>query len=300
MKINSYGAIDLGSNALRLLIGAVIESSKGIIFNKTALVRAPIRLGTDAFIKKEISVKNIERVVDAMQAYALLMKVHNVKQYLAYATSAMREARNSCELIRKVRERCHIDIEVIDGGKEASIIFTNEMNHYMDRKGTYLFIDVGGGSTELTIFYNSEIVASSSFPIGTVRLLNQLVTKDFLRSEVFPWLARYDLALKNAVAIGSGGNINCLLKLSGKADGVPVEIDELKNWSFKLNSITYEERICKYHLKPDRADVIVPALNIYYSVMKYAGIQNIFIPKIGLPDGMIHEIYHRDREYSTQ
>lgn len=293
MKISNYGAIDLGSNALRLLISSVVESSSGLTFNKTALVRAPVRLGTDAFVKKEISAKNIERVVDAMQAYALLMKVYDVKEYLAYATSAMRDAQNAQELIEEVRKRCDINIEVIDGSKEAHIIFNTQLDDYIDKKDTYLYIDVGGGSTELTLFHKGKILASKSFPIGSVRLLNQLVKEDFLSINVAPWLKKLASVLKNAVAIGSGGNINCLFKLSGKSERTPLNLEELKTWRSKLALLTYEERVCQYHLKPDRADVIVPALNIYYSIMKHAGIKKIYIPKIGLPDGMIQQIYRK-------
>ncbi|WP_103327070.1 exopolyphosphatase [Bacteroidetes bacterium endosymbiont of Geopemphigus sp.] len=291
MKINNYAAIDLGSNALRLLISSVIESPFGVAFNKTALVRAPVRLGTDAFMKKKISAENIERVVDAMQSYALLMKVYDVKEYLAYATSAMRDARNSQEIIEEVRKRCDINIEVIDGSKEANIILNTELDDYIDKKGTYLYIDVGGGSTELNLFHKGKILASHSFPIGSVRLLNQLVKEDFLSSNVAPWLKERDSVLKSAVAIGSGGNINCLFKLSGKNEHTPLKFDEVKTWRSRLSLLTYEERVCQYHLKPDRADVIVPALDIYYSIMKYAGIEKIYIPKIGLPDVMIQQIY---------
>ncbi len=293
LTIEKYGAIDIGSNAVRLLISSVHEEEgKTTRFKKTSLVRVPIRLGADVFKEKKVSEENIGRMIDTMQAYQLLMKTHKVVRYKACATSAMREAQNGKELVELIREKTGIQIEIIDGKDEAAIIAMTDLHQLINTDANYLYVDVGGGSTEFTLFHNGEKVISKSFKLGTVRLLNNLVT-DRVWEEVEDWIIKNTKDYSRISLIGSGGNINNIFKNSGVSNGKPLSFLYLSSYYKLLNSLTYEERIWELNLNQDRADVIIPATRIYLSAMKWSGAQEIYVPKIGLSDGIIKYLYNQ-------
>jgi len=292
ITIKKYAAIDIGSNAMRLLVANIIEE-KGMPthFSKSALVRLPIRLGQDSFTAGNISDENIDRMVDAMKAYKLLMKVHKVEKYVALATSAMREADNREEVIKIIQEKADIKIEIIDGKTEAAIIASTDLHHLLETENTYLYVDVGGGSTEFSLFSDRKMIASKSFKIGTVRLLNEMVD-EVVWQEIEQWIKTFTKEFDNVILIGSGGNINKLFKMSGKQQDKPLSIMYVtKRYNF-LNSLTYEQRVSELGLNTDRADVIVLATKIYLNAMKWSGAKKIFVPKIGLSDGIIKAMYY--------
>lgn len=293
MEIKKYAAIDIGSNAIRLLIANIItsKSENKPQFKKNALVRVPIRLGKDVFTKGEISKANIERFIDAVNAFKLLMKVHQVEQYRACATSAMREATNGEKIVSLIQEKTGITIQLIDGKTEAKIIAETDLSTLLENKKTYLYVDVGGGSTEFTLFNNGEVIHSKSFKIGTVRLLNDKVDKAIWKN-IKSWIKENTKTHKNIELIGSGGNINKLFKMSGRAPGKPLSHIYLKSQYNFLKSMSYEERITELSLNPDRADVIIPATKIYLKAMEWSGGKKIYVPKIGLADGIIKALYY--------
>jgi len=292
LRIKKYAAIDIGSNAMRLLITNIVEQDgKESQFNKNSLVRVPIRLGQDSFTVGEISQENIDRMIDAMTAFRLLMKVHKVEKYLAFATSAMREAYNGKEVVEIIKEKSGINIEIIDGKKEAVIIASTDLHHLLKSDKTYLYVDVGGGSTEFSLFSNGKIVVSKSFKAGTVRLLNEMV-RDVLWQEMEKWIKANTEGYDEVTIIGSGGNINKLFKMSGKLQDKPLSYIYLNSQYSFLSSLTYEQRISELGLNPDRADVIIPATQIYLNAMKWSGARNIYVPKIGLSDGIVKAMYY--------
>ena len=292
IKIKKYAAIDIGSNAMRLLVVNIVEQEgKEPQFNKSSLVRVPIRLGQDAFTVGEISEENIERMCDAMKAFNLLMKVHKVERYMAFATSAMREAYNAKEVVAIIKKKADIKIEIIDGKKEAAIIASTDLHHLLKTDQTYLFVDVGGGSTEFTLFSNGKIIISRSFKAGTVRLLNDMVC-DVVWDEIEKWIKTNTQEYDEVTLIGSGGNINKLFKMSGKLQEKPLSYIYMNSQYAFLNSLTYEQRISELGLNPDRADVIIPAARIYLNAMKWSGARNIYVPKIGLSDGIVKAMYY--------
>lgn len=292
LKIKKYAAIDIGSNAVRLLVSNIIEEKgKPVRFKKSSLVRVPIRLGADVFLNEKISKKNIGRMVDTMTAFNLLMKSHNVVKYKACATSAMREAENGKEVSKLILDKSEIKIDIIEGEEEAAIIATTDLNQYIKEDKTYLYIDVGGGSTEFTIFNQGKVVTSKSYKIGTVRLLNDMV-KSATWQDLEIWIKQNVKEYSKIDIIGSGGNINKIFKLSGKAIGKPLTYFHLSTFYNKLNSFSYEERITELDLNQDRADVIIPATRIYLSAMKWSGAKDIYVPKIGLADGIIKSLYY--------
>lgn len=292
LNIKKYAAIDIGSNAMRLLITNIVEQKgKEPHFNKSSLVRVPIRLGQDSFTVGEISEDNIERMIDAMKAFKLLMKVHKVERYCACATSAMREAVNNNEIVALIKKKADVKIDIIDGKKEASIIASSDLKQFMELDKTYLYVDVGGGSTEFSFFNNGKIVASRSFKNGTVRLINNMVN-EIVWVEIEKWIKTHVAIYKNVTVIGSGGNINKLFKMSGKQQDKPLSYLSLNNQFLALSKLTYEERISELGLNPDRADVIIPASKIYLQAMKWSGAKQMFVPKIGLSDGIIKAMYY--------
>ncbi|MFA9190807.1 exopolyphosphatase [Flavobacterium sp. FZUC8N2.13] len=291
IKIKKYAAIDIGSNAMRLLVVNIVEQDgKETQFNKSALVRVPIRLGQDAFTVGEISAENTDRMCDAMKAFNLLMKVHKVESYKAFATSAMREAYNGKEVVALIKKKADIKIEIIDGKKEAAIIASTDLHHLLKTDKTYLFVDVGGGSTEFTLFSDGKIVNSRSFKVGTVRLLNNMVC-DVVWDEIEKWIKLNTADFDEVTLIGSGGNINKLFKMSGKMQDKPMSYLYINSQYAFLNSLTYDQRISELGLNPDRADVIIPAVRIYLNAMKWSGARNIYVPKIGLSDGIVKAMY---------
>ena len=292
INIKKYAAIDIGSNAMRLLIVNIVEQEgKEPQFNKSSLVRVPIRLGQDAFTVGEISEENIDRMCDAMTAFNLLMKVHKVQAYKAFATSAMREAYNGKEVVELIKDKADINIEIIDGKREAAIIASTDLHHLLKTDETYLFVDVGGGSTEFTLFSNSKIVTSRSFKAGTVRLLNQMLC-DVVWDEIEKWIKVNTNDYEEVTLIGSGGNINKLFKMSGTGQEKPLSYIYMTSQYSFLNSLTYEQRIAELGLNPDRADVIIPATRIYLNAMKWSGARQIYVPKIGLSDGIVKAMYY--------
>lgn len=292
INIRKYAAIDIGSNAMRLLVANIIEEEgKETQFSKSSLVRVPIRLGQDAFTVGEISEENISRMVDAMTAFRLLMKVHKVERFMACATSAMREAYNSKEVVEIVREKADIPIEIIDGKTEAAIIASTDLHHLLKTDETYLYVDVGGGSTEFSLFSRGKIVASKSFKCGTVRLINNMVT-DVVWKEIEKWIRAQTADYESVSLIGSGGNINKIFKMSGKTQEKPLSYIYLNSQYSAMNAMTYDQRIYELGLNPDRADVIIPALRVYLNAMKWSGARQIFVPKIGLADGVIKAMYY--------
>ena len=295
MKLKKFAAIDVGSNAIRVLISNIIESKEGVYFQKNALVRAPIRLGEDSFTLGEISKKNIKRMVKAMRAFRLLMKVHGVSHYQAFATSALREANNSIEVIDQIKKKAGIKIEIIDGRKEAEVISYSKLSEFLNSQKTFLFVDVGGGSTEFTIINEGKRISSKSFKIGTVRLINDLVD-DRVWKAIQGWIEKNAKPYRKITLIGSGGNINKLFKLSNIKEGKPLSLIKLNQIYLELESLTYEERLLKFELNPDRADVIIPAAKIYLKSLEWSGGQKIYVPKFGLSDGMIKYMYKNGKK----
>lgn len=293
-EIRKYGAIDIGSNAIRLLIATVtLYNDQPPVFKKTSLVRVPIRLGQDVFTEGKISKENIERMVSSMKSYQLLMNVHKVKSYKAYATSAMRDAQNGNEVVKQIEKESGIHIDIIDGSHEAAIIAMTDLHAVIDDSKVYLYVDVGGGSTEFTLYAYGEELTSKSFKIGTVRLLNDMVKKS-LWDEAEEWIKEITAPHERIDLIGSGGNINNIFKNSGKSMGKPLSYFYLLNYYEQLQNYNYEERVYHLNLNHDRADVIIPACRIYLRAMKWSRAKNIYVPKIGLTDGIIKSVFNAD------
>lgn len=290
MNIRKLAAIDIGSNAMRLLINYVYEfPGSQPIFNKTSLIRLPVRLGEDVFFNKRISEQNEQRMKEAIQAYKLIMDIHGIENYLAYATSAMRESENGKEILSRIRKKTGIHVEIIDGNTEANLIFATELQKFIEDNQNYLFVDVGGGSTELTLIENGKIGISKSFSVGTVRLLNDLVNPE-VYPEMKSWVTK-NIRHKQVQLIGSGGNINHVYKYSGIKLGKPMDSSYLRKQYRTFKELTYEERLRDFNMKTDRADVIEYALDIFTKIMKWSHAKKIHVPKIGISDGMIRKLY---------
>ncbi len=285
-------AIDIGSNAARLLIAEVIKDKDGKVqFNKLNLVRVPLRLGFDVFEKGEISKEKRGMVLQTMKAYSHLLNAYGVKNVIACATSAMRDASNSADIIRKVKLETGLEIEIISGDLEASLIYENHVAENMDTDHSYLYIDVGGGSTELTFFADTKMVFKKSFNIGTIRLLKNMVNENKW-NEMKEYIKVKTKGYKKLIAIGTGGNINKVFSISKRKDGKPLSLDLLKEYYKDMASYSLAERIDLFKLREDRADVIVPALQIYINVMRWSDAEDIYVPKIGLADGLIQHLYY--------
>ena len=296
LNIEKYGAVDIGSNAIRLLIATVVErQGKDTIFKKTSLVRVPIRLGADVFLTGKISEGNASRMIDAMNAFQLLMKTHNITRFKACATSAMREASNGQEIANRVKEASGLTINIIDGNDEAAIIASTDLKSLIQDDKVFLYVDVGGGSTEFTVFANGITVASRSFKLGTVRLINDMV-EDSMWNQVQDWIKQNTKQYRKVYMIGSGGNINSIFKNSGVKIGKPLSYFYLTSFFELIKSYSYEERITELNMNPDRADVIIPATRIYLSAMKWSGAKSVYVPKIGLSDGIIKSLYNEKVE----
>ena len=292
LQIDKYAAIDIGSNAVRLLISTVIEKEGfPTQFKKTSLVRLPIRLGADVFLKGSVSQGNYQRLLDAMQAYCLIVKTHNVVAFRACATSAMREAKNGLEIVSKLKAATDIEIQIIDGADEAAIIASTDLKQLISDDKVFLYVDVGGGSTEFTVFANGQNMASHSFKLGTVRILNGMV-EDTTWQQAQNWVTWHTKAYSKIHVIGSGGNINSIHRFSEKKVGQPLSYLFMTNFYQKIKNYSYNERIFELKMNPDRADVIIPATRIYLSAMKWAKAKNIYVPKIGLADGIIKQLYN--------
>ena len=291
MKIKKYAAIDVGSNAIRLLIMNIIErKGKEPLFTKNSIIRAPIRLGSDSFVDGEISPKKKKRMIDSIKAFQLLMKVHNVDRYLAYATSALREANNGLQITAEIRKKTGVKIEIIDGHREAKIIASNDLYKVVKPDQNYLFVDVGGGSTELTVYSQGQIVASKSFKIGTVRLLKKMVDKSVWNSYKH-WIIKHTTGYEKMSVLGSGGTINSLFKLSGNSAGEPLSYDFIKDKYKTFHSMSPKQMMVDFSFNADRADVIEQATRIYLMGMKHSNSSQIHVPKVGLADGMVKLLY---------
>ena len=295
LEIKKFAAIDIGSNAIRLLISNVIISDdKEPQFKKSSLVRVPIRLGAEVFVNEGIiSDANISRMINAMEAFKLLMNIHGVEKYKACATSAMREASNGEVVVKEIFNKTGVKIDIIGGKEEAAIISSTDLNELIEGDNSYLYVDVGGGSTEFTVFSKGKIINSKSFKMGTVRLLNnkKSVNKEMF-ANVEKWIKKNTKDLKRISLIGSGGNINKLFKMSGRTEGKPISFIYLNAQYQFLKNMSYDERISELSLNPDRADVIIPATKIYLSAMKWSGARKIYVPKIGLSDGIIKSLHN--------
>jgi exopolyphosphatase/guanosine-5'-triphosphate,3'-diphosphate pyrophosphatase len=287
-------AIDIGSNAARLLITEVsADENNKASFTKLSLVRVPLRLGFDVFDTGKISPQKINLLLLTMKGFLNLSEAFEVKSMKTCATSAMRDASNTPEIIALVKKETGIEIEVISGSDEASLVFENHIAENLDKEHSYLYIDVGGGSTELTFFNNNEMIFKDSFNIGTIRLLKNQVS-DATWDEMKVSIKNKTKGFKTITAIGSGGNINKVFSLSKRKEGKPLPLDLLHDYYKELSNVSLPDRINIYKLKEDRADVIVPALEIYISAMRWAGATEIYVPKIGLADGLVQHLWAKE------
>ena len=294
LNIKKYGAIDVGSNAIRLLIVTVIEQEgKEAKFKKTSLIRVPIRLGTDVFVEGKVSEASYLRMFDSFKAFQLLMKIHNVFKYRACATSAMREAKNGKTIVKRLLNATGIEINIINGNEEAKIIASTDLKTYLVHDKVFLYVDVGGGSTELTIYSEGKTVASKSFKMGTVRLINNLVD-DKMWDQMKDWIKNNTQKYSHITLLGTGGNINSTYKYSGKKIGTPLNYKYLIAYFNKVKAFSYDDRIIELDMNPDRADVIIPALKIYIFAMKWSGAECIYVPKVGLSDGIVRSLYNEE------
>lgn len=289
-------AIDIGSNAARLLISEVTPGeSNEPVFSKLNLIRVPLRLGFDVFEHGFIPKPKIGMILQTMKAYKHLLNAYRADHVIACATSAMRDASNATDIIRKIKLETGLSIEVISGEMEAELIYENHIAETLDKEHSYMYIDVGGGSTELTFFANGEVTFKESFNIGTIRLLKDRVTEkdwDHMKEKI----KQAAKGQKEVAAIGSGGNINKIFSMSKRKDPKPLPLDLLRDYHKELSNLSLEERISFYKLRPDRADVIVPALQIYINAMRWAGAEEIYVPRIGLVDGLVHHLWEQVKD----
>ena len=283
-------AIDIGSNAARLLISEVVKEGEEIEFNRLNILRIPLQLGFDVFEKGFIGSRKKKMLIDTIKAYKQLMKVYEVEHYMACATSAMRDASNSKEIIKEIETETGIEIEIISGELEAEIIYENHIAELLDKNDSYLYMDVGGGSTELTLYHNSELVLQKSINIGTVRLLTNKV-KDETWDELKETCKNIAKKYTHITGIGSGGNINKIYSLLRSKDDIYLLAGPVREMYKDMQLLSVEERMKKYNIKKDRAEVIVPALLIYNNIFKWCGVEQILVPKIGLADGLIQHLY---------
>ncbi|HSH67882.1 MAG TPA: exopolyphosphatase [Bacteroidia bacterium] len=285
-----FAAIDIGSNAVRLLFCNVFDDDGRVTLKKSELIRVPLRLGEDAFITGKISPDKIQKLIDSINAFKNLIKVNEVIDYRACATSAMRDAQNGKEVIERIKKETGIQVELIDGKTEAAILYSNHIQERLDKDMSYLYIDIGGGSTELTLFSKGKTIASQSFNIGTIRMLHNQIDKAYWTT-FKEWVETTTKGYTPIMAIGSGGNINKLFKMSGRKPNKMISTEKLKSLYTLLESYSYEDRIKLLGLNPDRADVIIPASKILLTILKKAGIEYAIVPQTGLADGIIHQLY---------
>lgn len=291
--MRKIAAIDIGSNAVRMLICYVISSGDEYVFQKNSYLRLPIRLGEDSFKNGIISNKKIILLTNAILSFKYIMKVHGIKEYKIYATSALRESINSKEVISIVKKNTDLNIELITGLKEAKIISKGNSLEKIEFNKTFLYVDVGGGSTEFSILRKGKEKMSKSFKIGTVRLLNNLVD-DSMLMEIKKWLKSNIDNDDKIKLFATGGNINKIQSMTGSKSGKPISYLSIKDLSNTLMEFNYQERMMKFDLNPDRADVIIPALKIFITTMEFVKANKIFVPKSGLVDGMINEIFYEN------
>jgi len=287
-----FAAIDIGSNAVRLLLSGVFEEAHSASFRKMSLIRMPIRLGDDAFTQKCISDSKVSQLVKSMIGFKHLIEAFQPLDYMACATSAMREAENGPEICNRILAEADIKVDIIDGVREAQFIFENKSADLFGGNDAYLYVDIGGGSTDITLFSRGRIITTGSFNIGTIRLLEGLVSKAYWK-KMRQWLKNYTAPFSSMAAIGSGGNINKVFRLANCKNGKPLSDNKMMKVRRFLKHFTVEQRIKELALRPDRADVIIPALDIYLKIMKWANIRKIFVPQVGLADGIVRILYDR-------
>jgi exopolyphosphatase/guanosine-5'-triphosphate,3'-diphosphate pyrophosphatase len=295
LKYLKFASIDIGSNAIRLLFDNVFETVNGPVFKKALLVRVPIRLGEDAFITGKISDENIIHLVDCMKAFAFLMKAHEVISYKAFATSAMRDASNTDEIIERIKKESGINIEIISGDKEADLISSRFLPNNLKSKKQVIYMDVGGGSTELSLIDKGEKTAGRSFDIGTIRLLHNRVSLQEW-ANLKNWIKVHIPLLKDIPIIGSGGNINKIINLVADSKEKFITTQQLLKLYNEMKPMEPDERMITYMLNPDRADVIVPAMELFLKVAEQTGSSKIYVPQTGLSDGMVRSLY---KEYKN-
>lgn len=283
-------AIDIGSNAARLQISTVLHNDDQVSFKRVEYVRFPLRLGHDVFNFGELTPESEARTAKLMQVYKLLMELHEVEHWLACATSAMREADNGHDVAKRIEAQTGIKIHIIDGQKEAQLINNVVVQSLDDRQ--YVHIDVGGGSTELNLYQNRTKIASKSFKIGSVRLLEGKETKGAWR-KMQDWVEDHMDASQEIVAVGTGGNISKLFNMAAKLSDATTTLNEIERIRNYVASFSQDDRINKLRLNADRADVIVPAADIYISVMRWAGASTIMVPDLGLKDGIMQLAYEQ-------
>ncbi len=289
-------AIDIGSNAARLLICETSVYVDGTVdFTKLTLLRIPLRLGFDVFDKGTVSDEKKKKLIETIKAYKLLMNIYNVEAFKACATSAMRDATNGKKILEEIYSETGMKIDIITGQEEANIIYETHIAEKLSDNKSYLYIDVGGGSTEITVFIKGKAAAARSFDIGTIRLLSNQVQKEYWK-ELKDWLRKETKGIKAFSLVGSGGNINRLFKMAELKQGKPLTFDLLHGLTTQMKRHTVDERMRLFDLNPDRADVIVPAGEIFLNIMKFVGATKIYVPKIGLSDGMVREVY---KEYKS-
>jgi exopolyphosphatase/guanosine-5'-triphosphate,3'-diphosphate pyrophosphatase len=289
-----FAAIDIGSNAVRLLLACVFDEGPKPTFKKMALVRMPIRLGDDAFTRNRITETKAAQLVKTMVGFQHLIEAYEPIETRAFATSAMRDARNGSAICARIRKACGIEVEIIDGKREAQLIFENKSAERVGGFNAYLYVDVGGGSTDITLFSQGRIVTSGSFNIGTIRLLENLVPAGAWR-DMRQWIRSCTTPYASLAAIGSGGNVNKLSRMANCKNGKPLSFSKMLKVRHDLNQFSLERRITELGLRPDRADVIVPAADIYLKVMKWAKIRSMFVPVVGLADGVVHILYQKHK-----
>mgnify|MGYP000697640648 FL=1 len=287
-----FAAIDIGSNAVRLLFLVVFEEAHSATFRKMSLIRMPIRLGDDAFTQKFISDGKVSQLVKSMIGFKHLIEAFQPLDYMACATSAMREAENGPEICNRIFAEANIKVDIIDGVREAQFIFENKSADLFGGNDAYLYVDIGGGSTDITLFSRGRIITTGSFNIGTIRLLEGLVSKAYWK-KMRQWLKNNNAPFSYVAAIGSGGNINKVFRLANCKNGKPLSDNKMMKVRRFLKHFTVEQRIKELALRPDRADVIIPALDIYLKIMKWAGISKIYVPQVGLADGIVRILYDR-------
>jgi len=284
-----FAAIDIGSNAMRLLFCRVLNNDKTTTYIKESLIRMPLRLGEDAFSIGEISPKNEKRLIKTIKAFSLMIEAHNPISYKSCATAALRSAKNGNKIVKKINKKTNANLKIITGDEEARLIMSNHIEKHLDIKKHYIYIDVGGGSTEVIIYKNNKLHKSKSFKIGGVRLLNDLVNEESW-DEFKHWLLENASEIKKIKLVGIGGNINKIFKLSGNKYGKPLSRSKFKSTLKKLKKTSTKKMLLDLKLNPDRIDVILPAGKIYYFLMKTLSIEKIYVPKIGLADGMVKKI----------
>ena len=294
MNIEKLAAIDIGSNAIRLLIvNVVIKKGFPIKFIKSSIVRVPVRLGQESFTVGEISSKNIRKIVKVIKAFKHIISVNEVRSSLAFATSALREANNSKEVIQEVKKRTKLKIEIIDGRKEAKIISLNNIFEFINKNRTFIYVDVGGGSTEFSVIVNGKRKKSKSFKIGTVRMINKMVSQN-VWEQIRVWINTNVRHHSKVALIGSGGNINKIFKMAGVLESRPLNHIKLNSIYNSLTKMTNEERIINFDLNPDRSDVIIPAAQIFLKTLEWSRSTEIYVPKIGLADGMVRFLFKKE------